>query len=185
MQSSYHVSEYQSHTLASWKLHQLLQTAFPEGYKYFEKTNDRTRQRLGIDAILHCQNGDKIPVDLKVLNKDPVVEFGRLDIPLEITSCVERNTPGYLLHGGMDTRYIIWIFKPTGRVVRLPFRTLAATLKLNLTKWQKRYRLHQQTTKGYYENYHSEVMFVPLNVIQDAMEIYLHRYGATFARNAD
>ena len=158
-------------------IHKALKRRFGSSYVRFSYVTDRDSQKAGIDILAIMADGAAVPVELKTLKTDPLSAWGRDELPLELASCVERGTRGFLSQGGKRTKFVLFLFRDSGRSVCVAFRALAAVFRRCSDQWACRFQTATQTTHGFYETYHSRCVFVPVAEIR--MEI--HRYMRSYA----
>jgi hypothetical protein len=130
--------------------------------------------KRGVDWWLDMLSGERLPVDCKIRDDDPIPRFGAHcdDVALETWSVIEKRIPGWTLDENKKTAYIFWLWKDTGRWCIVPFPLLVKAFKAKKDEWIKTYRVARQNTNN---RYHSECVFV--NRKEMWAEIYRQAHG--------
>jgi len=161
------------------QLTKIFRRVFGSRFAFVRLVHDKSKDKMGADLFVILKDGTAVPVDAKIARNDPWIEKGDRSVALEVMSCKERGTPGYLLCGGKITRYLVFLY-PTAPAIVLPFRALAKVFRENVDSWIERYGIHEQTTGGIFEDYHSSCVFVPTREIHSALTILLAQFGQRF-----
>ena len=151
-------------------LGEMLVNAIPGGLRAIQALPVNDRQ--GVDWWVETAAGERVGVDCKIREVDPLQKFGKDDLALETWSVIENNTVGWTLNDTKRTDYVLWIWKDTGRWCLVPFLLLVRAFKANKEKWIQKFQVAKQNTEG---KYHSECVFVPRKEVW--REIYRQSHG--------
>lgn len=136
------------------------------------KANTRD-DKSGTDYWIEHKRGTPISVDTKIRNEDPVETRGKDDLALETWSVVNEKI-GWTLDEKKRTDFILWWF-PTRRWVLVPFPQLQAVFRQFQSMWTRKYfTCRQRTIANGNRGWQSECVFVPREVVLDAIKL---RYG--------
>ena len=119
--------------------------------------------RNGTDYWVYRDKNNPLSIDIKARNIDPISRYKQDDLALELISVVENNKIGWTLDKYKQSDYILWLFKPTGRWVLIPFPMLCSVFIEHKELWTSLYRVERQSSDN--GKWHSECVFVPRNVI--------------------
>lgn len=123
----------------------------------------------GTDKWVELDNGQRIAVDLKIRAEDPIVNFHRNDLALEIWSSIETQKVGWTRDRTKKTDFVFWYFRPTGRTCLIPFRPLLAVMEEWWEEWYYKYQTDIQESENNGQVWHSECVFVPKKIIWAVM----------------
>jgi hypothetical protein len=128
--------------------------------------------KAGVDYWAYRKQARPLAIDAKIRSLDPIEEFGKDDLALELWSVIENNVVGWTLDVSKQSDFILWLFEPTARWVLIPFPMLCAVFNQKKALWCSQHkRVVQSSDEG---SWHSECVFVPRHEIWAA--IY-QRYG--------
>lgn len=133
--------------------------------------------RQGVDWWLDMKSGDRLAIDCKIRDDDPIKKFGKNcdDVALETWSVVEKKIIGWSLDESKRTDYVFWLWKDTGRWCLVPFVLLVKAFKEKKDEWMQVFRVARQRTKNFGNSYHSECVFVSRHELW--AEIYRQSHG--------
>jgi hypothetical protein len=141
---------------------------FPDATKVYKST--QADDRNGIDWFIERRNHATVTVDAKVRAQDfSKAKPPRDDLALEIWSVIEAGKIGWTLDERKHTDAILWLWKDSGRYQWMPFLPLRLAFCEYLTEWIKTYKSARQETEYFGRHYHSECIFVPTQVVLDAV----------------
>jgi hypothetical protein len=113
--------------------------------------------RQGVDWWIEMDSGERIAVDCKIREDDPLPKYNKDDLALETWSVVEKKIAGWSLDTTKRTDYVFWLWKDTGRWCIVPFMLLVRAFTNKKDEWARTFRVARQNTDG---RYHSECIFV-------------------------
>jgi hypothetical protein len=161
-------------TAANRTIGEILLETIPGSVRAIQALSVHDKQ--GVDWWLDMKSGERLAIDCKIRDDDPIVRFGAHcdDVALETWSVVEKKVGGWTLDETKKTDYIFWLWKDTGRWCVVPFLLLVKAFKAKKDEWIKVYRVARQNTNG---RYHSECVFVPVREMW--AEIYRQSKGSS------
>lgn len=124
------------------------------------QANDH-EDRTGTDWWVDRQNNKPLSIDLKVRE----IDYGKSDLALEIWSVVEHEIIGWTRDTTKATDYVLWFWKDTKRWCLLPFPMLCRVFSLLWEDWENEYKTARQTSRLNGRVYHSECVFVPIDIV--------------------
>lgn len=107
------------------------QRVFPDLVR-IEMVKDLKLQRLGIDKLLHMENGQRITIDEKKRRTD----YG--DILLELWSVYEQGKKGWLFTS--FCHYVAYAIMPRGKIYLIPVALLRMAWEHNSKEWERTYK---------------------------------------------
>jgi hypothetical protein len=116
--------------------------------------------RQGVDWWIETKSGERVAIDCKIREDDPLPKYKKDDLALEVWSVVEKKVVGWSLDETKRTDYVFWLFKDTGRWCVVPFLMMVRAFKSRKDEWTASgsgYRVARQKTDN---RYHSECVFV-------------------------
>ena len=116
------------------------QRVFPNLVRIELVENERL-QRLGIDKLLHLENGQRIAIDEKKRRTD------YSDILLELWSVYEQGKKGWLFTS--YCHYVVYAIMPTQKVYLLPVALLRLAWEHNSIVWKRVYKPIEALNVGY------------------------------------
>lgn len=136
--------------------------------------SDEELDRTGVDwtAALCC--GRDVGVDVKIREKD-CISFGNDDVALETWSVIGSQV-GWTRDKSKACEWVLWVWKDTGRFFLVPFLPLCSVFSQRWTEWRETYKPRTQTTTRGHRSWKSECVFVPRNVVVNAISAW---YGSS------
>jgi hypothetical protein len=131
---------YANNSADNYLIDSFYKTKFP-GLKEIQFVEDLEMQKLGIDKILHFENGKQVTID----EKKRRVDYG--DILLELWKNKEMKKPGWLFTCQCD--YVSYIVMPTSKIYLLPTLLLTCVWATNSKYWLEKYEQKYSKNKGY------------------------------------
>jgi len=131
------------------------------------KQTDPEIDRTGVDWIAEVDSGRIVGVDVKHREKD-CRAFGDDDLALETWSVVDCQV-GWTRDKSKACEWVLWVWKDTGRFFLVPFAPLCSVFSENWWLWRKQYKTRQQRTTRDGHSWKSECVFVPREVVVDAI----------------
>ena len=108
---------------------QFYRAFFPElSYIEFISKEDK-RQKVGIDKIIHQEDGKRHNIDEKVDRK------GYPRFPIEIWQAKNINLPGWAVKEDQETHYIAYLVEPSQEYYLIPYREIRDTYHRNEQEW--------------------------------------------------
>jgi len=128
-----------------------------------ELCTDLPKQRQGIDRVLYLTNGRVLHVD----EKKRAREYP--DILLEYTSCLERNTPGWI-EKDLAIDYLAYGFMQSQRCYLFPWPMLRRAWLHFAPQWKAKYLppIIAKTRVGS-ETYQTISVAIPIDVLRRAV----------------
>lgn len=127
-----------------------------------ELCTNREKQRQGIDRILYLSNGAVLHVDEKKRREDYP------DVLLEYTSCLERDTPGWI-EKDLTIDYLAYAFMPSKRCFLFPWHMLRRAWLKYGEHWKGEHRYVKAKTRVGNDEYHTVSVAVPTGVLLKAV----------------
>jgi hypothetical protein len=128
---------------------------------------DTDMDRTGVDWLAALSSGRKVGVDVKIREKD-CMKFGNDDVALETWSVVGSQV-GWTRDESKVCEWVLWVWKDTGRFFLVPFLPLCSVFSKNWHEWRATYKPRTQKTTRNHRSWQSECVFVPRNVVVDAI----------------
>jgi len=119
----------------------------------------------GVDYWVYRERARPVAVDIKVRETDPLAEWNKDDLALEIWGNVKERRIGWTADTSKETDYVLWYFESTRRWVMMPFIPLCAVFRDNLATWQAEYKVATQSSGSW----KSQCVFVPRQEIWSAI----------------
>ena len=138
-----------------------------------EKTDEKT-DKQGIDYVATLKNGAKIYIDAKTREKGCSRYWrGEPELAIETYSVIkewngiEIGNTGWTFKTDSDVDYILYTFpeKDCKEFFFIPFQLLRKAAIENYHLWKSKFPTKRQANKSY----QSEAMFVPANVVLEAV----------------
>ncbi|GAG80286.1 unnamed protein product, partial [marine sediment metagenome] len=158
--------------------------------KYFTNASAITKsiqlkdEKKGIDFFVCMNSGKKIKVDAKFREKGASIWWknGEEELALEIwsikpktyynfTNLTSKQQLGWTLDDSKETDYILYVFNEADskNIFIFDFELLKNALQAHGREWIKQYKHVQQRTNAGAYTWVSEVVFVPISVVQNAI----------------
>jgi hypothetical protein len=131
------------------------------------KTNcDIQKDKQGVDLEIVTPDNQSITIDVKQRNSGSSKYWGlgMPELPIEFWSCIERKQPGWIIDDTKINDWVLFVFDPSDSNHYFLFHTneLRKVAKYRIHTWRRNYKTYIQHTKGNWEDYHSEVAFIPV-----------------------
>lgn len=133
---------------------------------------DEELDRTGVDWMAKLCSGKNVGVDVKTRKKD-CKNFGNDDVALETWSVVGSKV-GWSRDKSKACDWVLWVWKDTGRFFLVPFLPLCYVFCKNWVECREIYEPRTQTTTRGGNSWKSECVFVPRNVVVDAISDWYH-----------
>ena len=125
------------------------------------KSNDWS-QRAGIDRVIFLRSGHVLRIEEKFRFKEYP------DILLERYDHAAKRTAGWVQRD-LACDFLSYILVPSRKMFLFPFPLLRAAWLRHGQEWIRRYGIRKATTQGYFEEYETENVPVPIATISDAI----------------
>lgn len=141
---------------------------FPEISRLEEIPDEDKRQTVGIDYILHLQDGTQYYIDEKVARS-------AYPFPIEIWQDYKRGYRGWAMKEGQKTDYIVYLIKPLQHYYLIPYKELKDVYRKNEEQWLEYTRTRQNGLfyKKVYNNikggnvWETHNVFVPFDFLME------------------
>lgn len=148
----------------------LLKKAIPNCVKVVK--TDADTAFIGVDYIATLDGGAEIRIDGKARRKGAVVNGCEPPLALELWSVCPENgnggKPGWTCSRSTSVDMILYTFDPDEceKFYLIPFQHLRMAFQRNYRSWRETWRPRKQNNGAY----RSEAMFVPANIVLDAVK---------------
>jgi len=124
------------------------------------------QDRAGIDYIAHRDGLPPLNIDLKELSYAPT--YGETpDVLLETARIGKARTPGWATDPAKQTDLFLFVWAD-GSALALSAPAVRAALAKYHGAWARIHRTGRSATRGYYETFYSEYIFVPQSTLKAA-----------------
>jgi len=145
---------------ANNEIKQILKNFF-NAKEIIETVSGSEEDKIGIDYWVILQNKKRLAVDAKVRE----IDYLKKDVALETWSIIENKKVGWTLDSEKKTDYIIWFWKDTASWCLFPFQLLKKVFEDKKDEWRASYRHAIQKSDENSQEWHSECIFVPKEII--------------------